>query len=85
MALISVCLLSYEFVGCLDILYCKVLCSYNLCPNFSVFFSLFDYVFMAECMVYLVWHVCAATHMWRPGDYVLESALSFRFYTEPRG
>lgn len=86
-ALISICLLSYEFVGCLDSLYCKVPCSYNLCPNFSVIlfvcFSFFDYVFMTECMVYLVWHACAATHVSRPGGYVLESVLSFRLYMEP--
>lgn len=62
-ALISVCLLSYEFVGCLDILYCKVLCSYNLCPNFSVFFlSLTMYLWLSAwctwCGMCVLRHTC---------------------------
>lgn len=62
-ALICICLLSYESVGCLDILYCKVPCSYNFCPNFSVFFlSLTMYLWLSAwctwCGMRVLRHTC---------------------------
>lgn len=44
---------------------CIVKCLVHITSaQISLFFSLFDYVFMTKCMVYLVWHACAVTYMW---------------------